>query len=135
MDWKILLPVMVGTLTALIGWPIVHYFNLRREIAADKRKTRITYLIEAYRKIENAGNRGFSKGSDLITDIETAIADIQLLGTPEQVRLAQEFCEEFSRKKAAQFDPILCELRQSLRKELELEHVDKKLKFLRIVFD
>lgn len=135
MDGQTALPVIVGTVAVIAGWPIVHYFNLRREIAAEKRKLRVTYLIEAYRRLEDAGNRPITKGSTHIHGIETAIADIQLLGTPEQVSLAHAFTVEFSETGSGLFDPILHSLRKSLRNELELEPVDEKLKFLRIRYD
>lgn len=133
--WESMLPVIAGTLAIIASWPIVHYFNLRREIAAEKRKLRVTYLLEAYRRLEDAGNRPLQKGGRHSHDIETAIADIQLLGTPEQVKLAQAFAIEFAESRTGSFDPILQSLRRSLRSELELEPVDDILKFLRIVHD
>ena len=64
-------------------------------------------------------------------DIESAIADIQLLGTKHQVELAVEFTKVFVSKKSASLDDLLQDLRNSLRVELELENVRPKLTFLR----
>jgi hypothetical protein len=108
---------------------------LRREIAAEKRKTQVAFLLEAYRRLEDSGHRSLHKGSEHIAKIESALADIQLLGTPEQVALAQNFMMEFSKTRNGTFDPLLRSLRQTLRHELDLEVVDEKLKFLRIVHD
>ena len=130
-DWGSVIPVILGTIAVMAGWPIVHHFNLRREIAADKRKLRVSYLLEAYRKLKNAGNRSIRTESEHARAIESAIADIQLLGTPAQVNLAQEFAIDFANNGTASLDMILQSLRASLRAELELEEVGEILKFLR----
>jgi hypothetical protein len=129
------IPATIAALVAILGWYIAHYFSLRREIAAEKRKTRVVFLLEAYRRLEDSGHRSLRKGSEHIAKIESALADIQLLGTPEQVRLAQDFMMEFSETSTGTFDPLLRSLRQTLRHELDLEAVDENLKFLRISYD
>ena len=135
MDWIAAFPAIIGAVIVIAGWPVVHYFNLRRELAAEKRKLRVSYLIEAYRRIEDAGNRPLKKGSKQLDNMETAIADIQLLGTPHQVLLVQNIVVEFAKNGSSSFDPILISLRRDLRKELELEEVNDTLKFLRVQFD
>jgi hypothetical protein len=130
-----ILPAAIAALVAVTGWYIAHYFTLRREIAAEKRKTQLTFLLEAYRRLEDSGHRSLHKGSEHIAKIESALADIQLLGTADQVKLAQDFMVEFSNSRTGTFDPLLRSLRQTLRYELHLEQVDEKLKFLRITYD
>lgn len=130
-----IVPAGIAALVAVLGWYTVHYFNLRREIAAEKRKLRVGFLLEAYRRLEDSGHRSLHKGSEHIGKIESALADIQLLGTSEQVALAQAFMEEFSDTRMGTFDPLLRSLRQTLRQELGLEAVDEKLRFLRITYD
>ncbi len=127
-----LVPTLIAAAVVVIGWPIAHWLTRKREISAEKRKTRITYLLEAYRKLEDAGNRPIKPGSEDTHNIEKAIADIQLLGSPEQILLAVNFAKEFASNGTASFDPILYDLRRSLRQELELEETDTKLLFLRI---
>ena len=129
------LPATIAALVAILGWYIAHYFSLRREIAAEKRKMQVVFLLEAYRRLEDAGHRSLHKGSEHIAKIESALADIQLLGTPEQVTLAQDFMMKFSENGTGTFDALLRSLRQTLRHELDLEDVDEKLKFLRIKYD
>lgn len=131
-------PVMaaaVGAIVACLGWPVAHWLTRKRELLAEKRKTRVAYLLEAYRRLENAGNRRMTKESELWRDIESAIADIQLLGTPNQITLASEFVVAFAEGGTASFDAILYDLRNSLRKELDLEPAIAPLKFLRINWD
>jgi hypothetical protein len=132
MDWKTALPALVGGLIVILGWPIAHWFSLKREVSAEKRKTRIAYMLEAYRTLEFAGNRPIGPDPEHVKNLERALADIQLLGTPAQVRLAVRFINDFSSYGTASFDPLLYDLRQSLRSELELEHIVDKLKFIRI---
>ena len=62
---------------------------------------------------------------------ETAIADIQLFGTKRQIELAQQFAEEIARNKESSTLELLILLREDLRKELRLEKVPRKFKFLR----
>ncbi len=127
-----LMSAMIGALIAILSWPIAHWLTRKREILAEKRQLRVTYLLEAYRRLEDAGNRAIAPKSDKCRNIESAIADIQLLGTPKQIGLAADFAEEFARNGAASFDLILYDLRESLRRELELETTTAPLKFLRI---
>jgi hypothetical protein len=133
MDWKTFIPAIIGALIVAVGWIVGHYLNMSREIAAEKRKTRVAFLLEAYRKMENAAHRGMCK--EVADNIESAIADIQLLGTPKQARLAHDFSVAFAENGTVSFDTLLYDLRKTLRQELDLEPVEGKLKFLRINHD
>jgi hypothetical protein len=133
MDWSLVVPTATTLILAGLGWYIVHHLNMRREITAEKRKLRVSYLLEVYRKLEGAANRLSSTTEQHMRDIESAIADIQLLGTPNQVELAVEFATAFGNIKSASLDPLLADLRDSLRAELELEKIPVKLKFLRYI--
>ena len=100
----------------------------RRDLKNKRRDLRISFLIEAYRHLEFVPNR--PELTDL-QRIESAVADIQLFGTPSQVRLAQAIVTEFATTKSSSLDAILTELRKDLRAELQLESVPEKLLFLR----
>lgn len=54
-------------------------------------------------------------------DFESAIADIQLLGNVDQVKLAHAFAQENSSNGRGSLDELLNSLRLELRRELELE--------------
>ncbi len=56
-------------------------------------------------------------------DLEEAIADIQLLGSPKQVELAHYFAREFSTQGDANADQPLRDLSDTLRKDLLLKPV------------
>ena len=91
---------------------------------------RINYLINAWRSLESASNR---ENNDFLENFETSIADIQLFGTKKQIELAQKFAVELSENKSANNLDLLIDLRNDLRKELQLEKVPDIFKFLRIV--
>jgi len=88
-------------------------------------------LLDAYRRLEGAGNRR-EPGPDGEKALESAIADIQLLGSREQVRLARQFTLEFAGRGQAPLDPPLEALRVDLRRELDLTPLDEGITFLRI---
>ena len=90
------------------------------------------YLVDAYRRLEFVSNRPISPES--APEFEKAIADIQLFGSPRQVLLAREFTTMFAEKGTHSLDPLLGDLRSSLREELNLEPVASNITFLRMTF-
>ena len=67
-----------------------------------------------------------------MTNIESALADIQLLGTPEQVRLSRNFIDDMEQNEAGSLNDLLLSLRKSLREELDLEEIQDDMVFLRL---
>ena len=67
--------------------------------------------------------------------LESAVADIQLFGTPRQVDLVQRFACDFAAKGGASLDELLADLRTDLRAELNLEAVPENVVHLRITYD
>ena len=130
---EILVPFLITTLVAIVGWYAAHRLSATRDRANKRRELRVQYLIEAYRRLENASNRPSLKA--VVSEFEKAIADIQLFGTPRQVALAQEFAVGFARAGTHSLDPLMNDLRSSLRAELDLEPVSAGIKYLRIEFD
>jgi hypothetical protein len=129
MDWKLFAQLAVTLIVAMLGGWIGHYLSMRRDLAVERRKLRVTYLLEAYRRLEGASNRDDPKRC--WHEFESAIADIQLLGTPHQVSLARQFSIEMAKNHTSSLDDLIFDLRQSLRSELELEPVSEKVLFLR----
>jgi hypothetical protein len=128
MNWPLFTQLTVTALVAFVGAYFAQALSFRRDRTNKKRDQRISFLIDAYRRLEFVPNR------PEITDskpIESAVADIQLFGTAKQVRLVQKFVSGFAKSKSASLDPILEELRLDLRAELGLEPVPEKLLFLR----
>lgn len=120
--------LIIQCIITVIGWIVVYIFATRQNIQIKKKEVTIEYLIQAWGKLEKASNR---KDNRYNTEIETAIADIQLFGTKRQIELAQQFAEEIARNKESSTLELLVLLREDLRKELKLERVPRKFKFLR----
>ena len=107
---------------------VVHRFAARRDLANERRKLRVAYLLEAYRKLESASNR--ENMAEHWSNFESAVADIQLLGSVHQVALARKFALDMAKNKTAPLDALILDLRQSLRTELELDTVSEPIAYL-----
>lgn len=128
--WQITFQLVIGTVVVMVGWWVVHAFNSRRDRSNKKRELLISYLIEAYRRLEHAA---FAKEPENHKEnVESAIADIQLFGSVRQVRLAQDFANKMAADGTAGLDHLLEELRVDLRKELNLEDAGKQLIIFRL---
>ena len=128
MDWQPL--VLLGS--AVIGGLVVHLLSGRRDRANKRKEQRVTYLIEAYRRLEECSQQF---GAADKRKLESAVADIQLFGTPRQVDLVQRFASDFAAKGGASLDDLLSDLRTDLRAELNLEAVPENVVHLRITYD
>ena len=82
---------------------------------------RIEYLLGAYRRLVRVSNRAMNSDDD--REVEAAVADVQLLGSPAQVQPACQFAVSLEAEGRADLDPLLADLRASLRRELLLEKV------------
>ena len=109
--------------SAVVGGSVVavfnHYFTKKRDIDNEKRKIRIQYLIEVYRRLLVAYNRS-PISDELKLGFETAICDIQLFGTEKQIMILNNFIEKY-KSNGPYFDDyyiLLEDLRKSLRVEL-----------------
>lgn len=121
-----ILAVVSGAVIAVGGWTVNQY-QARRAV---RRNMRIQYLLDAYRRFERISNRPMSSDDEQV--LEAVIADVQLLGSPNQVRLAIQLAETFVAERKADSDPLLTDLRASLRRELLLEEVPPNRMWLRI---
>jgi hypothetical protein len=122
-----LLAILITVALTSAGW----YVAVRRDRLSKKRDLRTQYLIEAYRRLESAGNRvepSFKSEEAL----ESAVADIQLFGSQEQLRLSKQFALEFAEHGRSVLDPLLESLREDLRKELDLGTASEPITYLRI---
>src|SRR5690606_39119543 len=109
-------------------WYIVHIFAARRDRKNKQRELRINYLIEAWRKLEYASNRA---GINPVEYVEKPIADIQLFGTKKQINLTIKIANELAEKRGTNLIELLTELREDLRKELNLEKINTPIKVFR----
>jgi hypothetical protein len=114
MNWTLFFQ-LAGTLAvALSGGWLGHYLSSRRNLMNERRRLRVQYLLEAYRRLEARSNW---------RAIESAVADIQLLGSPTQVELARTFALEMVERGSAKLDPFCTTLERRFDAELYLEAV------------
>jgi len=114
----------------IVGWYVAHGLAMRRDRAAKRRELRVQFLVDAYRRLESVSNRPFRAETGKV--LESAIADIQLFGTPNQVRLAQEFAAGYARNHTHPIKQLLTDLRNDLRRELGLPATPEPPRALRI---
>lgn len=108
------------------GW----LFTQRQARRETRRNMRIGFLLDAYRRLDRATNRPLTDTT--AQDIEAAVSDIMLLGTPGQAKLADHFGRAFAADGTAESTPLLIDLRASLRKEASLEELPPNYMALRI---
>jgi hypothetical protein len=106
--------LVVTAAVAVAGW-LVSQAQARR---ASRRNMRINYLLDAYRRLDRASNRQLDAQTSL--ELEAAISDVMLLGSPDQAELAANFAKAFAAEHIADAQPLLLALRNSLRRELLL---------------
>ncbi len=116
----------VTVLLAVAGF-IINDQAARR---AKRRDIRTQYLLSAYRSIESASNRPLDEAA--ARQIESALADIQLLGSPSQIAAAHAFADDFAADGGADTGPLLNELRAQLRSDLDLGPLPQRRTHLRI---
>ncbi len=121
---KFALTVLAG----ILGWLAVHWFSMSRDRRNKIRDLKTKYLIEAFQKLE----RYIHSNNPNQNELESAFADIQLFGQPEEVEAALKFMDTFSRQRHGDLGELLQLLRINLRKELRLPSANSKLLHLRI---
>lgn len=126
MNWSLLLPLLVTTVVAIIGWIVGHRLGAARDQKNKRRDVRLGFLLEAYRRLEAGASRGPLHDTEFADGFESAFADIQLLGTKEQIELANDLSRDIASKSPhASVDLLLLSLRDELRRELSLEPIEK----------
>lgn len=123
------LPLLVTTIVAAASWYVAHALAKQRDRANKRRELLVGYLIDAYRRLEAGAAREMTV--EQAEAMESAIADIQLFGTPRQVQLVQDFALQIAETGGASIDDLLVSLRADLRAELGLTDVPARLQYLR----
>jgi hypothetical protein len=124
MSFKLLGPLLITTVVAVLGWYVVNHLNARRELRNTIIELRIKYLLEVYRRLVRVLGAGLTR--EILDDVETALDDLQLVGSERQVRLAREQVHKLGGKYLHNLDinDLLFDLRSTLRQDLNLESVD-----------
>jgi hypothetical protein len=122
--------VVVPALVALAVVALGHLFSGHRDRENKRREQRIGYLVTVFRALSKANHH--PRLYEVADDVEQAISDIQLFGTPRQVQLARTFATQLATTEEAELDSLLTELRDSLRHELGRGRVTGNMQWLRI---
>jgi hypothetical protein len=99
-----------------------------------ERDLRVQYLIEAYRRLATATERKETDAT-YFADLDSAIVDVQLFGSANQILAAQKFAKQLAEHRMAQLTELLASLRDDLRVELRLERVKGPIVVLRPTFE
>jgi len=131
MNEQLLLSILSSSFVAgIAGAYVGHWLTFRREKRGRLQHQRIEYMINAYRAFAKANHH--PRLFEVADELEQAVADIQLLGSPELIRLAQAFSEELAKKEEASLDELLASIRKGLREELGEKPVSGRIIWLRI---
>jgi len=125
--WVEICKILITVVLAVFGWLIAHKLTSVRDLKNKKREIRINFLLDAYRKLERSIHK-----EKIGRDFEEAISDIQFLGTPPQVNMAKRIAADFAQNGQVDLDELLIDLRDSMRRELELEKIDERFTWVRI---
>ena len=90
----------------------------------------IEFLVEAYRRLDAASNRPMDRPA--ADGLEQAVRDIWLFGSSDQMELAEQFTEAFTKTGSGDTEPLLRTLRSTLRSELLLPSAPDRRQWLRI---
>jgi hypothetical protein len=108
--------VLLSAIVAVFVAYMTHAFANLREMSKQQREQRVSYLIEAFRALSRANNH--PRLHEVAEELEQAISDIQLLGTPEQIGLARKVAADLASSGSASLNELMYSLRDSLRGEL-----------------
>jgi hypothetical protein len=122
--------IIVPALVALTVVALTHLFTIYRDRENKRREQRINYLVGVFRALTKANNH--PRLYEVADELEQAVADIQLFGTPAQVKLVQQFATDLATKQSAEMNKLLMVLRDDLRSELGAKSVSDRVVWLRV---
>ena len=85
LDWGSV-PDWIGAVGSTVALAVTGYVLTNRLAQRDKRReVRVEYLLSAFRRLDACGNRLIDLNADYARQLETALADIALLGSPNKL--------------------------------------------------
>ena len=129
MDFE-LTKLIATVLLAIAGWIFASWLGSRRDSANKRRDLVVQHLIDAYKILtQEIGRRETS--IDSMTKLENLLGEIQLFGSRKQVELARKISNQTAQEGVSIIDPLIEDMRNSLREELKLESVEGNTIWLR----
>ncbi|HPG70279.1 MAG TPA: hypothetical protein PLO37_25840 [Candidatus Hydrogenedentes bacterium] len=126
MSNQLLVPLLISTLVAILGWIVGHKLNARRDRINKHREMRLQYLVSAYQKLTNSAGKEIKSGSDEARWQAEAVSDIQLLGTQQQID-----CLLAAMVPGGDINPVINLLGNELRDELGLPPIPHNVRWVR----
>ncbi len=124
--WKIVVTIAI----AALGWIIVHYFNTKRDRTLKRRELVTSHLINSYKVLTiDITQRDANLERDL--KLESVIAELQVFGSEEQIRLTKKLVDDIRNNKEFLMDELINSLRNDLRNELGLSLIQDNVWWLR----
>tara|TARA_B100000745_G_C20128451_1_gene386604 strand:+ start:1106 stop:1510 length:405 start_codon:yes stop_codon:yes gene_type:complete len=130
MSWQLLIPAVIASTVAIIGWVIGHRLNAERDLKNSQRELRLKHLIRVYEVLLELGRNVDILGN--YRDVEKAVHDIQLFGTPKHIELCRRFIGEIAENGKSDHTELTVEIRNFIRSELDLKIMDDKHLSLKI---
>jgi len=127
------LTIVGGICAAAIAAVLAHRLTSRRDQTNRRNDLRVQYLLSAYRVLADTSHRDLDPGSAHVRTFEQGLADIQLLGSEQQAKMAVVIGKSLAENGEAQMDGLLVSLRDDLRGELKLEPLSRPPFHIRVV--
>jgi len=128
---ELLIPLIITSVITISGWGFISYLNSERDKENKLREIKLTYLIDAYKKLAYSSQRTTNM-QHFQFDMESAISDIQLFGSDEQIQKVNVALDQLKKdNRGLRVDEILTDLRNSLRQEINLSPIDSNVKWVR----
>ena len=129
---KLRLDLLLTSLVIVIGWYICNRLETSRDLENKRREQRVEMLVKAF--------QGLTKAYDhdpwyVKEDIQSALIEIQLLGTPVQAKRIELLVKDMIKEHKlnwGDYDNIVEDLRSDLRKELKLPKIEGKVWWIKI---
>ena len=126
-----LVKIIITAVIAVLGWIVAHYFSSTRDRKIKQREIKTTHLIKAYTILANdITEREFTPEID--EKLELLISELQLFGSHRQIELTKQLTDNIINGGKFNFDDLLNDIRNDLRKELALKPVPGTVRWLRL---
>jgi hypothetical protein len=130
LNLELLVPLLITAGVTIVGWFAGHQLTAWRDQVNKRREQGIAFLIEAFRRLAKAVHH--PRLHEVAAEVESAVADIQLFGSADQVRRIQSIVKQMAETQEADLGAVLESLRNDLREELRLPKLDGKLWWIRV---
>ena len=134
------LKITISVAIAVLGWVVGHWLNSKRDRKLKRRELEVSYLVEVYRNLDQfiAGLVGGQLDKKIAENMNSAISDIQLFGTANQIELAIKITNVLAIEKSVptpELNELVQALRSDLRRELGLEEIKTKVAYLNMNYE